>query len=76
MRESAMVGKAEHRILEISDDVDVRGFRRQRHRGRCQCRLPVESGTGKAGSGKKVSKRLQTLLYSHVCGADILVRRR
>ena len=59
MRETAMVGKAEYRIFEISDYVDVWGFRRQRHRGRSQCRLPVKPGTGEAGSGKKVSNRFQ-----------------
>ena len=54
-----MVGEAEDWILETSDDVDIRRFRRQRHRGRSQRRLPVEPGTGEAGSGKKVSKRFQ-----------------
>ena len=68
MGEAAMVGKAKYRTLEIPQDVDVRGFRRQRHRGRSQRRPPIEPGTGQAGSGKKVSKRFQSLLYSHVWG--------
>ena len=64
MGEAAMMGKAEDRVLEISEDVDIRSFRRQRHRGRSQRRLPVEAGTGKAGSGKKVSDRFQICIVA------------
>ena len=60
MRESAMMGEAEDRILEMSDDVDVRRFRRQRHRGRSQRRLAVEAGTPQAGSGQKVGDGFQS----------------
>ena len=66
MGEAAMVGEAKHRTFEISQYIDIRRFRRQRHRGGSECRLPVEPGTGKAGSGKKVGNRFQSLLYSHV----------
>ena len=62
MSEAAMMGKAEDRVFEISHDVDIGGFRRQRHRGRGQRRLPVEPGAGQAGSGKKVGNRFQSLL--------------
>ena len=59
MGEAAMMSEAEDRIFEVSEDVDIRRFRRQRHRSRGQRRLPVEPGTGKAGSSKKVSDRFQ-----------------
>ncbi len=62
MGEAAMMSKAEDRIFEISDDVDIGSFRRQRHRGRGQRRLPVEPGTGQAGAGKKVSDRFQRVI--------------
>ena len=62
MGEAAMMGEAEDRVLEISQDVDIGGFRRQSHRGRGQRRLPVEPGAGQTGPGKKVGNRFQSLL--------------
>ena len=62
MGEAAVMGKAKDRIFEISQDVDIGRFRRQRHRGGGQRRLPVEAGAGEAGPGKKVGNRFQSLL--------------
>ena len=62
MGEAAVMGEAKDRVLEILQNVDVRRFRCQGHRGRGQRRLPVEPGTGQTGPGKKVSNRFQSLL--------------
>ncbi len=60
MGETAMVGKAENRIPEVSQDVDISRFGRQRHRGRSQRRLAIEPGACETGAGQKVSDRLQS----------------
>ena len=62
MGETAMVGKAEDGVFEISNNVDIGGFRRQSHRGGGQRRLAVEPGTGQTGAGQKVSDGFQRLL--------------
>jgi len=62
MGEAAMMGEAEDRVLEISQDVDIGSFRRQGHRGGGQCCFPVEAGTGETGSGEKVGDGFQRLL--------------
>ena len=60
MSEAAMMGKAEDRILEIAEDVDIGRFRGQRHRGRRQRRFAVEPGAAQAGASQKVSDRFQS----------------
>ena len=59
MREAAMMGKAEHGILEIAEDIDIGSFRGQRRRGRSQGRLAIEAGTAQAGAGQKMSDGFQ-----------------
>ena len=59
MGKTAMVGKAEDRILEIPQDVDVRRFGCQRHCGRGQRRLAIEPGTPQARARQKMCDRFQ-----------------
>ena len=60
MRKAAVMGKAEYRAFEVAEDVDIGSFRGQRHRGRSQRRLAIESGTAQAGASQEVSDWFQS----------------
>ena len=70
MGESPMVGETVDLALEAAENVQVRGFGGQRHRGRGQRGFPVETGTPQAGAGQEVGDRFQS--FSFALRRDVL----
>ena len=64
MGEAAVMGEAKHRTFEVSQDVDVRSFRCQRHRGCGQRGLAIESGAAQTGASQEVSDWFQRVIVA------------
>src|SRR5882757_252984 len=72
MREAAVMGKPIHRTPEPAKNIEVGRLGSQRHRGRGQSRLAIESSPAERSPKEKVSDWFHKI----VCGSDTLVRRR
>lgn len=58
-----MMGEAKSRAAELAEDIQVGGLGGERQRESSQGSLAIQSGAPQAGSGQKVSERLQAKFY-------------
>ena len=59
MRDAAMVLQTRNRAPEIENRINVRGFKCQHQRERCQCGFSIQSGAAHAGAGQHMRDRIQ-----------------
>lgn len=61
MRKTAMMGKAECRAAQTSEDIQIRSLRCERHGGCCQRRLAVQPGASQTRASQEVGERFQRM---------------